>query len=97
MNKTLQPKFKTEICDNCKKEFFRIWTRSIRDYSKVNLVSHWTGSEKIDWKGNKLLCAPCLIKWYKEEKAEFRKIVPYNRYRTFDSYLRSGLIKEYKG
>jgi len=96
MNKTLQPKFKTEICDNCKKEFKRGWIPNLGKFSNINLISHWTRDESKTWRGNKLVCVPCLLEWYKEDKTEFKKIVPANRYQTFANYISRGLIKEYK-
>lgn len=84
---------KTETCDRCKNKFERKWTPNIKEYSRTNLISHWSDKED-NWKGWKLLCGSCLIEWNKDFRSEFNKLVPQNRSRTFRNYVNSGLIKE---
>ena len=41
-----QSKTKTEICDRCNKPFERRWVPSFKDWSRVNLISRWSGSKE---------------------------------------------------
>jgi len=73
-----------EICDRCKREFYRQFVNGKNNWSQLNEVNYWT--EGKDWNNYKILCRACLIDWKTKHTNEFIKLVSQEKKKRFSNY-----------
>ena len=81
---------KIEICDRCKREFYRNFNTSKQSLSLMNDVNYWTDGK--GWNDYKILCRACLKDWKTNHKNEFVKLVNKEKKKYFYTYSYNGFL-----